>query len=89
MMIYLFGCKDTTLYVARNLITEGLKISIITISPEIARKNDIAGYEDLYRYKGEFNSVHKLNSYSITDKSDIKFFEDNKFKLAFVLGGKD
>ena len=86
MIIYLFGCKDTTLHVARSLMKDGLKINLITISPKVARKNDIAGYENLYRYKGEFNSVRKLNSYSITDKSDIKFFEDNKFKLAFCVG---
>ncbi len=86
MLIHLFGCKDTTLHVGRILIKDGLKISLITITPEIARKNDVAGYVDLYRYKDEFNSVHKLKSYSITDKNDIKFFDDNKFKLGFCIG---
>ena len=86
MLIHLFGCKDTTLHITRALNKQGFEVSLITIPPDIALKNEVAGYLDLTLHKEEYKQIHTLQSYSIKDKRDIDFFYNHDFKLAFCIG---
>ena len=87
MNITLFGCKDTTLHVAKFLSDLGIKIDLITISPKIAERNDIAGYFDLTSNKKIFNSIYQASNYSLNKKDDKDFFtENNTNLLGFCIG---
>ena len=56
--IILFGCKDTTLHTANFLKNLNLKIHLVTISPELAISNHVAGYEDLTDNSNLFESIY-------------------------------
>lgn len=85
--IFLFGCKDTTLHVAKFLKQLNLHINLITIDPETAKKNDVAGYIDLSKYEELFKSIYIAESYSLTSSKDMKHFKKlDDFLLGFSIG---
>ena len=73
MKITLFGCKDTTLYLSNFLKELDVKIDLITIAPETAKTNEVAGYLDLTLHKELFQSIYQVSSYSLKNKSDVDF----------------
>ena len=73
MKITLFGCKDTTLHLSNFLKELDVKIDLITITPETAKTNEVAGYLDLTSHKELFQSIYQVSSYSLKDKSDVDF----------------
>ena len=68
MKITLFGCKDTTLYLSNFLKELDVKIDLITIAPETAKTNEVAGYLDLTLHKELFQSIYQVSSYSLKNK---------------------
>ena len=87
MEINLFGCKDTTLYLARYLNKKKIKINLITISKKLAKKNDVAGYLDLRLYKKIFNKIYLAKSYNLKNQTDQNYFlKKNNIDLAFCCG---
>lgn len=84
--IILFGCKDTTLHTARFLRNLNLKIHLVTISPELAASNQVAGYEDLTINSNIFESIYVASSYSL-DKKDVTAIKNsNHASLGFCIG---
>ncbi len=87
MSIYLFGCKDTTLQVANFLYREGIKINLITISPQTAQKNNVAGYLDLTKYASIFDTIYVAETYSLMGKNDVNYFSEIALHdVAFCVG---
>jgi methionyl-tRNA formyltransferase len=87
MNIVLFGCKDTTLQVAKFLIKNEIAIHLVTISPELANKNDVAGYVDLIKFSEYFVSIYVAESYNLNSSADQEFFNSNEnYRLGFCVG---
>ena len=87
MKMKLFGCKDTTLHISKFLNELNIEIDLITISPEVAKKHDIAGYADLTKHKKLFNSIYLSSSYNLLDKNDVGYFNELKdCDLALCIG---
>ncbi len=87
MKIKLFGCKDTTLFVAKFLRDLEIVIDLVTISPEQGDKNEVAGYLDLSSEKQMFNSIYMASSYSLSDKNDLNYFDkDNDLNIGICIG---
>ena len=87
MNIILFGCKDTTLHTAKFLRTLKLNIDLVTISPEVANANNVAGYEDLTKHATLFSSIHIAKSYSLKEKENTDVIKKLKnIDLGFCIG---
>ncbi|OGU65815.1 MAG: hypothetical protein A2W30_06500 [Ignavibacteria bacterium RBG_16_36_9] len=82
------GCKNTTLECMKAVLDMGAKIDLlITISPDTAKKNMVAGYHDL-RHFAEENKIrtYVTGSYSLKSETDIKNLNENDFNLMLVIG---
>ena len=87
MEVCLFGCKDTTLHVAKFLYSKGADINLITIDDKLSAKNQVAGYLNLLEHRKLFKSVYVAKSYSLKDSEDKKFFESHNFNApGFCIG---
>ena len=88
MEITLFGCKNTTLEFIEHLNKLGFKISLITISPFLGKRNKVAGYLDLTKYKDKLSNIFIADKYSLNSDYCKKYFNDqNKnFSLGFAIG---
>mgnify|MGYP000200364712 CR=1 FL=1 len=87
MKITLFGCKDTTLHVARFLNDLGVQADLVTISPSIAKTNEVAGYLDLTTYSQYFTSIYVAENYSLKCASDKNYFRNTSDnQLGFCIG---
>lgn len=86
MNIHLFGCKDTTLHLARFLKGLDLGINLVTISPELAAKNQVAGYEDLTNFPSLFSSIYLANSYSLDLDDVVNLTNSQELSLGFSIG---
>lgn len=83
--IAVFGCKSTTKLLIDNLNNNFEIASIITISPDLAKLNHVAGYFDL-RNTSYKNKIYTCNKYSLNSNLDLDFFLKNKFDVGFVTG---
>src|SRR3990167_1187540 len=72
--IAIFGCKDTTV----SLLSVFTEADLITISPECAMINSVAGYKEILPFK------YRANTYSL--KNDIEYFKNKKYDIGFCLG---
>lgn len=85
--MFLFGCKDTTLHVAKFLKRRGLSIHLVTIAPALAARNDVAGYVDLTLFPEIFSSIYSAESYNLRAEKDVEFFgSGSEFGLGFCVG---
>lgn len=85
--IGLFGCKTTTIFLLESL-KEVVDIScVITISPEVGLKNEVADYTDITKYckKNEID-VYEASRYDLKSSEDIALFERLNLDIAFVIG---
>ncbi len=82
------GCKNTTLECMKAVLEMGKKIDLlITISPELAKKNSVAGYYDLSGFVRKNNiEVYISDSYNLKSDVDKKNLQDRKFDLMLVIG---
>ncbi len=87
MKITIFGCKDTSLFVSRFLKSKGFKINLITISEEIAKKNEVAGFLNLKKFKNIFEDIYLANSYNLKNLNDLDYLKKNiATNIAFTIG---
>ena len=87
MNVVLFGCKDTTLHLAKFLFKLGLKIDLITISPTKAKINKVAGYLDLTLNSDLFSSINVVENYNLKNPNDLSNIKKIKnLKLGFCMG---
>jgi methionyl-tRNA formyltransferase len=87
MNVVLFGCKDTTLHLAKFLFKLGLKIDLITISPTKAKINKVAGYLDLTLNSDLFSSINVVENYNLKNPNDLSNIKKIKnLNLGFCMG---
>jgi len=86
MKVVLFGCKDTTLHVARSLTAMNIRLSLATISPEKGSKQKVAGYFDLTSQPQLFDEIYVATRYDLKDEQDIEYFRNKKFDLGIAMG---
>ncbi|NJK97890.1 MAG: hypothetical protein HC905_25940 [Bacteroidales bacterium] len=86
--LVIFGCKDTTFECISYLINKRIDIDLlITIDPEIAEKNEVAGYFDLTEYaKNNHIQTYSCISYSLKNEIDFNYLNQYTFELGFVIG---
>ena len=82
------GCKNTTYECMKAVLGMGVPIDLlITISPETAEKNKVAGYYDLRKFAEE-NSIrtYVCNSYTLKTNEDIENLNKYNFNVLLVIG---
>lgn len=85
--IGVFGCKSTTLFLLESL-KNSIDIScVITIAPEIGKKNQVADYVDVNEYcERKKVDCYIAKSYDLKSEIDIDTFKKMKLDIAFVIG---
>jgi len=86
MKIVLFGCKDTTLHISRIFRDKGVKINLITISPEKAEEQKVAGFEELTKYRNLFESIYVAKRYDLKNIDDLEFLKNLNVEVGFSIG---
>lgn len=86
--VVVFGVKDTSeniiSFIQENICPVDL---VITITPEVTRKNQIAGYKGLSFLTQKYGvQVHEADSYYLTDAKTQKFLSENKFDIGISMG---
>ncbi len=86
--VVVFGVKDTSENII-NFIQENIcpVDLVITISPEVTKKNDVSGYKGLSFLTDKYGiPVHEADSYYLTDDKTKEFIENNEFELGICMG---
>lgn len=86
--VVIFGVKDTSAeivkYVQENLCRVDL---VVTIHPDVLKKNDVSGYKGLSYLTDEYGiEVYEARSYGLTDEETARFFAENSFELGISMG---
>lgn len=86
--VVVFGVKDTTENIV-SFIQEQLRPVdlIITISPEVTKRNQVSGYKGLAGMTEKYGiPVHEADSYFLTDEKTQRFLAENEFDLGISMG---
>jgi UDP-4-amino-4-deoxy-L-arabinose formyltransferase/UDP-glucuronic acid dehydrogenase (UDP-4-keto-hexauronic acid decarboxylating) len=86
MNVILFGCKDTTLHVARFLTELSDNVTLVTISPDKAKDQEVAGYVDLVPYGSLFERIHIAHRYDLKSEDDFSVLKSIKCDLGIAVG---
>ena len=86
MKIQLFGCKDTTLHVAKSIKELGAEIHLVTISPIKGKEQSVAGYCDLTKHEALFNSIYIAKRYDLNSMQDKEYITGNGIDVGFSIG---
>ncbi|GFI45484.1 bifunctional polymyxin resistance protein ArnA [Lachnospiraceae bacterium] len=86
--VTVFGVKDTSenivTFIQENICPVDL---IITISPEVTKKNQVSGYKGLSGMREKYGiTVHQADSYFLTDEKTQRFLEENEFEIGISMG---
>ncbi len=86
--VVVFGVKDTSENIV-NFIQETIcpVDLVITISPEVTKKNQVSGYKGLSVLTEKYGiPVHEADSYFLTDDKTQKFLSENEFDIGISMG---
>jgi UDP-4-amino-4-deoxy-L-arabinose formyltransferase/UDP-glucuronic acid dehydrogenase (UDP-4-keto-hexauronic acid decarboxylating) len=86
MNVILFGCKDTTLHVARFLSELCDRVTLVTISPEKGAEQEVAGYVNLVPYGSLFERIHTARRYDLKSDDDVSFLRSLTCDLGIAVG---
>lgn len=86
--VVVFGVKDTSetivSYIQENICPVDL---VITISPEVTKKNQVSGYKGLSVLTEKYGiPVHEADSYFLTDEKTEKLLAENEFDIGISMG---
>lgn len=86
--VVVFGVKDTSenivTFIQENICPVDL---IITISPEVTKRNQVAGYKGLSFLTEKYGiPVHEADSYFLTDEKTQQFLSENEFDIGISMG---
>lgn len=86
--VVLFGVKDTSETIAEFINNEICPVElVITISPEVTKKNQVSGYKGLSVLTEKFGiPVHEADSYFLTDEKTRGLFAENEFDIGISMG---
>lgn len=87
MKVCIFGCKSTTLLLAKH-VRDVLGLStLVTIDPEKGKQAQVADYVDVTDWAaGNSVQCHRAKRYDLTDEEDRAFFAGARFDLGLVIG---
>lgn len=86
--VVVFGVKDTSENIV-SFIQEQIRPVdlVITISPEVTKKNQVSGYKGLSVLTEKYGiPVHEADSYFLTDEKTQKFIRENEFDIGISMG---
>lgn len=86
--VVVFGVKDTSENIV-SFIQENIRPVdlVITISPEVTKKNQVAGYQGLSFLTEKYGiPVHEADSYFLTDDKTQQFLQENEFDIGISMG---
>lgn len=86
--VVVFGVKDTSENIV-NFIQEHIcpVDLVVTISPEVTKKNQVSGYKGLSGLTEKYGiPVQEADSYFLTDEKTQKFFGENEFDIGISMG---
>ena len=86
--VVVFGVKDTSenivSFIQENICPVDL---VVTISPEVTKKNQVSGYKGLSGLTEQYGiPVYEADSYFLTDEKTQRFFEENTFGIGISMG---
>ena len=86
--IVVFGVKDTSENIVEFIHNSVCPVDlVITVSPEVTRKNQISGYKGLSGLTQKYGiRVHEADSYFLTDEKTQSFLRENEFDLGISMG---
>jgi methionyl-tRNA formyltransferase len=85
--VAIFGCKNTTRFLLDFLSSIQFVDVLVTISPEDAKKNEVADYADLRTYAASKGlAVYVASNYSLKNETDIAALKELSIDIAFVMG---
>ena len=86
--VVVFGVKDTSENIVEFIHKTICPVDlVITISPEVTKKNQVSGYKGLSILTEKFGiPVHEADSYFLTDEKTQKFLQENEFDIGISMG---
>ena len=86
--VVVFGVKDTSENIVEFINNTVCPVDlVITISPEVTKKNQVSGYKGLSILTEKYGiPVHEADSYFLTDEKTQKFLEENEFDIGISMG---
>ena len=86
--VVVFGVKDTSENIVEFIQNTICPVDlVITISPEVTKKNQVSGYKGLSFLTEKYGiPVHEADSYFLTDDRTQKFLRENEFDIGISMG---
>ena len=86
--VVVFGVKDTSENIVEFIQEQICPVDlVITISPEVTKKNQVSGYKGLSILTEKYGiPVHEADSYFLTDEKTQKFMAENEFEIGISMG---
>ena len=86
--VTVFGVKDTSENIISFIHNEICPVDlVITISPEVTKKNQVSGYKGLSFLTEKYGiPVHEADSYGLTDEKTAALIRDNTFDIGISMG---
>lgn len=86
--VVVFGVKDTSENIVSFIQEHICPVDlVVTISPEVTKKNQVSGYKGLSGLTEKYGiPVQEADSYFLTDEKTQKFFAENEFDIGISMG---
>lgn len=86
--VVVFGVKDTSENIVTFIQEKICSVDlIITISPDVTKRNQVAGYKGLSFLTEKYGiPVHEADSYFLTDEKTQRFLFKNEFDIGISMG---
>lgn len=86
--VVVFGVKDTSENIVKFIHEQIMKVDlVITIAPEVTKKNQVSGYKGLSYLTEKYGiPVHEADSYFLTDEKTQSFMNNNEFEIGICMG---
>ena len=86
--VVVFGVKDTSENIVEFIQNTICPVDlVITISPEVTKKNQVSGYKGLSVLTERYGiPVHEADSYFLTDDKTQRFLSANEFDIGISMG---
>lgn len=86
--VVVFGVKDTSENIVEFIHNTICKVDlVITINPEVTKKNQVSGYKGLAFLTEKYGiQVHEADSYFLTDDKTQSFLNENEFDIGISMG---
>ena len=86
--VVVFGVKDTSENIVTFIHEQICPVDlVITISPEVTKRNQVSGYKGLSVLTEKYDiPVHEADSYFLTDDKTREFINKNEFDIGISMG---